>query len=174
MSARAYGLLFVALFLLDPAAAQSRADGLAAIILAAATEAADLKFPNEPSMLSVTNPTMGLYKPPGAGPFPAIVLASHCSGLGTISRFPNLSIGRWAKEMIERGYVVLLIDSQGARGVDTNCFAPKGATYHVRGALDVLQAAEHLRRFDFVEKRRIAAVGFSWGAMAALLAASKL
>jgi dienelactone hydrolase len=83
-------------------------------------------------------------------------------------------MGRWAKEMIERGYVVLLIDSQGARGVDTNCFEPKGAIYHVRGALDVLQAAEHLRMFDFVDKKRIAAVGFSWGAMADLLAASAL
>lgn len=165
-------LLVLLLTLPWPALAQERA--VAARIRAAAAEAGDLQFPSAPSTLSATNPTMGLYKPPGGGPFPAIVLAPHCSGLGVISRFPNLSIGRWAREMIERGYVVLLIDSQGARGVDTNCYEPKGHVYHVRGALDVLQAAEHLRAFDFVDKKRIAAVGFSWGGMVDLLAASKL
>lgn len=155
------------------AAGQGRADSAAADILVAATRADDLTFPTEATPFSVTNPRMGLYKPPGDGPFPAIVLAPHCNGLGSLSGYPNLSIGRWGKEMLDRGYVVLLIDSQGARGVDSTCIEPKKAVYHIRGALDVLQAALHLRSLAYVDKRRIAVVGFSWGAMAGLLAASK-
>lgn len=36
-----------------------------------------------------------------------------------------------------------------------------------------LQAAEHLRKLDFVAKDRIAIVGYSWGAMVAILASSQ-
>ncbi|MBS0536506.1 MAG: prolyl oligopeptidase family serine peptidase [Proteobacteria bacterium] len=154
-------------------AGHGRADSLAADILVAATRADDLTFPTEPVPFSVTNPRMGLYKPSGRGPFPAIVLAPHCNGLGSLNGYPNLSIGRWGREMLDRGYVVLLIDSQGARGIDSTCIEPKGAVYHIRGALDVLQAAAHLRTLGYVDKRRIAVVGFSWGAMAGLLAASR-
>lgn len=174
MSPMSPRLLLLLLLLAYPAAGQDRVDWLSARILAAAAQADDLTFPTEPTALSVTSPRMGLYKPAGPGPFPAIVLAPHCSGLGVNSGSPNLSIGRWAKEMLDHGYIVLLIDSQGARGVDSTCFEPKGAVYHVRGALDVLQATQHLRTIDYVDKKRIAAVGFSWGAMADLIAASKL
>jgi dienelactone hydrolase len=41
-----------------------------------------------------------------------------------------------------------------------------------RGARDALQAAEHLRQLTYVDTKRIALVGFSWGAMVGLLAAS--
>jgi dienelactone hydrolase len=36
-----------------------------------------------------------------------------------------------------------------------------------------LQAAEHLRKFEFVDKKRIALAGYSWGAMVGVLASSK-
>jgi dienelactone hydrolase len=42
-----------------------------------------------------------------------------------------------------------------------------------RGVKDALQAAEHLRSFDFVDKKRIALAGYSWGAMVGVLASSK-
>jgi dienelactone hydrolase len=38
---------------------------------------------------------------------------------------------------------------------------------------DALQAAEHLRTFDFVDKDRVTFVGYSWGAGVGLLASSK-
>jgi len=155
------------------AARQGHADSAATDILIAATRADDLIFSPDATPFSATNPRMGLYKPAGDGPFPAIVLAPHCNGLGSLSGYPNLSIARWGKEMLDRGYVVLLVDSQGARGVDSTCIEPKAAVYHIRGALDVLQASAHLRKLGYVDKRRIAVVGFSWGAMAGLLAASK-
>lgn len=173
MVSRAGWLCLLVLLQIVMAAELGRAGAAATDMLVAVTRAHDLTFPTEATALSVTNPRMGLYKPPGDGPFPAVVLVPHCNGLGSLGGYPNLSIGRWAKEMLDHGYVVLLIDSQGARGVDSTCMEPKAAVYHIRGALDVLQASAFLRTLNYVDKRRIAVVGFSWGAMANLLAASK-
>lgn len=114
---------------------------------------------------------MSLYKPEGAGPFPALVLVHQCGGLGS-GRWQNESMLAWAKEAVARGYVALLVDSLGPRGVDSVCFGPKGGVNFLRGVKDSLQAAEHLQKFDFVDKKRIALAGFSWGAMVGVLAAS--
>jgi dienelactone hydrolase len=144
----------------------------AALVLAQQPMAKDLKFPAEAVALSsVEKPQMALFKPEGAGPFPALVLVHQCGGLGT-ARWRNESMLNWAKEAVARGYVVLLIDSLGPRGVDTVCYGPKGGVHFARGVKDALQAAEHLQKFDFVDKKRIALAGYSWGAMVGVLASS--
>ena len=79
----------------------------------------------------------------------------------------------WARKAIQEGYAVLLLDSLGPRGVDTVCYGPKGGVHFLQGVRDALMAAEHLRKLDFVDKKRVAHVGFSWGAMVGLLANSK-
>jgi dienelactone hydrolase len=71
------------------------------------------------------------------------------------------------------GYVVLLVDSLGPRGVASVCDGPKAGVNFARGTRDALQAAEHLRRQRFVDRDRVALVGFSWGAMVGLLASSR-
>lgn len=114
---------------------------------------------------------MALFKPEGAGPFPALVLLHQCGGLGN-PRWQNESMLDWAKEAVARGYVALLVDSLGPRGVDTVCYGPKGGVFFSRGVKDALQAAEHLQKFDFVDRKRIALAGFSWGAMVSVLASS--
>lgn len=152
---------------------------LAAILFAAATlalaqqpMARDLQFPAEPvALLSIERPQMALFKPEGAGPFPALVLLHQCGGLGT-ARWRNESMLGWAKEAVARGYVALLVDSLGPRGVDTVCYGPKGGVLFSRGVKDALQAAEHLQKFDFVDGKRIALAGYSWGAMVGVLASS--
>ncbi|MBI3634634.1 MAG: dienelactone hydrolase family protein, partial [Candidatus Rokubacteria bacterium] len=115
---------------------------------------------------------MALYKPEGPGPFPALVLHHQCGGLGS-DRWQNVSMLDWAKEAVARGYVVLLLDSLGPRGVKTVCMGPQGGVTFPRGAKDALQAAEHLRTFDFVDKTRVAVAGYSWGAMVAVLVSGK-
>lgn len=141
-------------------------------LLAAASLAKDLEFPKKPSSFSFfTVPEMSLYKPDGPGPFPALVLHHQCGGLGA-DRWQNVSMLDWAKEAVARGYVALLIDSLGPRGVKTVCMGPQGGVNFARGVRDALQAAEHLRKFDFVDKKRIALAGYSWGAMIAVLASS--
>jgi dienelactone hydrolase len=137
----------------------------------AATQVKDLTFPTVPSTVSANDPRMTLLKPDGSGPFPAIVLHHQCAGLRTKGG-PNRSMVTWAQEAVRRGFVVLLIDSLGPRGVDDVCAGPKGGVNFARGVRDAMQAADHLRALPFVDKRRVAHIGFSSGAMAALLASN--
>ncbi|MCC6535507.1 MAG: dienelactone hydrolase family protein [Burkholderiales bacterium] len=169
-----YELAALSFSLLLAASAEVCAQITSARLLAASTQAKDLDFPTEVSRLSVLSyPRMALYKPEGQGPFPALVLHHQCGGLSR-ARWQNVSMLNWAKEAVARGYVALLIDSLGPRGVDTVCMGPRGGVNLMRGVKDALQAAEHLRQFDFVDKSRIALAGYSWGAMVGVAASSKL
>ena len=69
-------------------------------------------------------------KPEGACPFPAVVIMHDCSGLGSRS---SGAPGRWAKELVGRGHVVIMPDSFSTRGhPDGVCTDPspggRGAT----------------------------------------------
>jgi dienelactone hydrolase len=129
----------------------------------AATLAEDLTFPtNAEAADKLTSPRMALLKPAGEGPFPAIVIMHQCSG-------PKKAVVSWAHRAVARHYAVLLVDSLGPRGVLSVCYGPEAGVNLFRGARDALQAAEHLRRQQFVDADRVALVGFSWGAMVGLL-----
>ena len=78
----------------------------------------------------------------------------------------------WAQSAARQGFVVLLIDFLGPRDVDLVCLRTKNGVNLPRGVRDAMQAADHLRTLPFVDKRRVAHVGFSWGAMVALLASN--
>jgi dienelactone hydrolase len=139
----------------------------------AAAQVKDLEFPGKVTQLSsFSSPRMALLKPEGAGPFPALVLHHQCAGLRFRGR-QNQSMADWTRKAVRKGYVVLLLDSLGPRGVDTVCMGPKGGVHFGIGVRDALQATAHLRALDFVDAKRIAHVGFSWGAMVALLANSR-
>ena len=151
---------------------QALAQQPAGPIVGAALQARDLVFPSAPLPLSeFSNPRMAILKPDGPGPFPALVLHHQCGGLRR-GQWHNQSMLTWTRMAVERGFVVLLLDSLGPRGVDWVCTGPKGGVNLGRGVRDALQGAEHLRSFAFVDKKRIAHVGFSWGAMVGLLANS--
>lgn len=140
---------------------------------AGASRAPDLTFPDKVSELGMlTTPAMALYKPAGDGPFPALVLQHQCSGLGHGKR-QNQAMLEWARRAVSHGYVALLIDSLGPRGVESVCMGPQGGVTPMRGVRDALQAAAYLRQFDFVDKTRIAHAGYSWGAMMGLGLSSK-
>jgi dienelactone hydrolase len=75
--------------------------------MAASSQAPDLILPDVPSSLGMfSTPKMGLYRPEGTGPFPALVLHHQCSGL---REGKNTSMLNWAKEAVSRGYVVLML-----------------------------------------------------------------
>jgi dienelactone hydrolase len=164
MRAKWFGVA-AAVVLLNPHTANAQGQ------LAAATEAKDLTFPTTPSTSPVDGSRMTLLKPNGSGPFPAMVLHHQCAGLRTKGG-PNRSMGTWAQVAVQQGFVVLLIDSLGPRDVDLVCLGPKKGVNFPRGVRDALQAADHLRTLPYVDKRRVAHVGFSWGAMVALLGSS--
>lgn len=135
-------------------------------ILSSASQAPDLKFPDEAQELSASSPlAMAIYKPAGAGRFPALILVHTCGGLRPEMR-------NWTQQALSRGYVVFVIDSLGPRGLKTLCHPPSPVSIW-RGVKDSFQALDHLKRFEFVDPDRVGLMGFSWGAMVGLLTSSK-
>jgi dienelactone hydrolase len=104
-------------------------------------------------------------KPDGPGPFPAIVIMHDCSGLGPAS---SGAPGRWATELIQRGYVVILPDSFTTRGhADGICTVPlsqrRADVTPQRRARDAYAALVYLRAQPFVDPKRVGIMGGSHG-----------
>jgi len=127
-----------------------------------------VSFPGSTAMVW-ENPLslMGLLrKPDGDGPFPAVVLLHGCGGIN-----PQRD-DRWIEKLLNLGYVTLQIDSFKPRGISSVC------TYSGNDALDILQRrvvdAYDAKRFlagkPFVDRKRIALMGWSHGGMTTLQA----
>jgi dienelactone hydrolase len=110
-------------------------------------------------------PTGALHRPDGAGPFPAVVVLSGCLGVRSKD-------ARWAERLRERGYVTLVPDSFTGRGLTTleqRRDVCRGLTlWGGTRAADVRASLAHLRTLPDVDAGRMAVVGFSHGAWAAL------
>ncbi|MBI4638077.1 MAG: prolyl oligopeptidase family serine peptidase, partial [Candidatus Rokubacteria bacterium] len=68
----------------------------------------------------------------------------------------------WADELSREGYAVLVLDSFGARGITRVC-GDGGAFPGAARALDPFAAVRGLREVAWVDRSRIAAVGWSHG-----------
>ena len=105
-----------------------------------------------------------LAKPDGTGKFPAIVLWHTCGGVKDhVTRF-------WPEYFTSLGYVTLTIDSFGPRG-QSNCLkpvnlmaGPNGINKHI-AAGDAHGGLRYLASLPFVDPQRVAAMGFSYGAI---------
>jgi dienelactone hydrolase len=129
--------------------------------LARPFDAPDLAFPSQPRPLASGRESM-MFKPDGAGPFPALVIMPTCYGhLYTVNTFD------WAQRAVAHGYAALVVDPLAPRGIDDNCTRPL-ALPAGRILEDAFDAAEHLRKQDFVDPARVALLGFSQGAMIGL------
>ena len=128
-----------------------------ALLASSAVAAADLRV--GPDQIPAR-----LLKPEGPGPFPAIVLAHDCSGLGPKS---SGTPGRWAAELVALGYVVILPDSFSTRGFpDGVCTDPSRRRIDVsprNRARDAHDAAAYLRTLPYVDAKRIGLMGGSHG-----------
>jgi dienelactone hydrolase len=110
-------------------------------------------------------------KPDGPGPFPAVVIMHDCSGLGpTSSGAPD----RWARELVERGYVVVLPESFTTRGHASGvCTDPSPSRTEVspyRRVRDAYAALAYLRTLPFVDGQRVGLMGGSHGGTTTLAA----
>lgn len=97
-----------------------------------------------------------LYRPPGAGPFPAVVLLHGCEGL-------TASHHDWARWFRERGYVALVVDSWGPRGLTEICSFEGPEIDRFWRFDDAMGALRYLQSLGFVEPARIGAIGWSNG-----------
>ena len=97
-----------------------------------------------------------LTKPEGGGPFPAVVLLHTCGGLQ-----PHVTVD-WATYLKELGYVTLAVDSFGSRGLGP---CPNSLlSDKPRIMMDAYGGFDYLKSLPYVDKHKIAVMGFSLGA----------
>ena len=103
-----------------------------------------------------------LTEPEGAGPFPAVALMHSCLGLPANRRAIAARLAGW-------GYAALFVDEFASRGLKETC-----AVDFPEAVADAYGALAFLARRPEVDPARVAVVGFSQGADAALtIAASR-
>ncbi|MGL4727295.1 MAG: dienelactone hydrolase family protein [Bosea sp. (in: a-proteobacteria)] len=62
-----------------------------------------------------------LYRPDGPGPFPAVIALHGCGGLFNKQDLPSARHADWGRRLAAQGFMVLLPDSFGSRGLGSQC-----------------------------------------------------
>ena len=121
-----------------------------------------VRFPNMTPGTPVTI-TATLVRPDGPGPFPAVVLLHGCAGI-------EAQAFRWARWLAERGYVALVVDSFGPRGVKGDCRSGPGDPPITARFDDAFGALRYLQSLPEIRADRVAAIGWSQGGVYAMAA----
>ena len=112
-----------------------------------------------------------LYKPEGAGPFPAVVGLHSCAGLFDRSGAVASRYRDWAQHLVKSGFAVLYPDSHGSRGLGSQCAVRHGPVRTERERVaDANAARRWLQTQSFVQPERVTLLGWSTGAVAVLWA----
>ncbi|MCC7196791.1 prolyl oligopeptidase family serine peptidase [Candidatus Peregrinibacteria bacterium] len=115
-----------------------------------------------------------VYKPVGNGPFSAVVVLHGCSGLMTGT---NGGIGSeftyWGNLLSAEGYVVIFVDSFTTRNISTVCGDGTILNEATVRPLDAYAGLSYLEDQAYVNGDKIALMGWSNGASAALSSMAK-
>lgn len=131
----------------------------------AAAQAQTVRFPS----IAVGNAAAGpevsgwMYRPGGSGPFPALILAHTCAGVGNHTDV-------WGKLLASWGYLVVAPDSFASRGEKNVCGRGNVVSGGMRVA-DIAGALDFLKAQPFVARERIGLIGHSHGGWTAVRAA---
>jgi dienelactone hydrolase len=110
-----------------------------------------------------------LYRPAGAGPFPAVVALHTCDGLATGGAPIDARYQEWGERLMAAGFAVLFPDSFGSRGLTSQCRLRQHAVRASRTRSNDANAARHwLQAQPFVIADRVSLMGWSHGASTAL------
>ncbi len=143
-------------------------------LLTAAQAQEIVKFPaSQPNESHPVQLRGALYKPPGHGQFPAVILMHGCGGWQPAVRF---TLQGYADSYRRRGFVVLNLDSFGARYYNGDEMCADNAK--LRAAIDyrtadAYDAGHFLRALDYVDGRNVFLMGQSNGGSVAMRAALK-
>jgi dienelactone hydrolase len=140
----------------------------AAAMPALAAEPTKIAFPSNGT--PAVQLTGYLYRPVGPGPFPAIVALHGCGGIMTRQGGFQKRDRDWADRFTDAGIAVLFPDSFNPRGVPEVCtlksedrpIVPFGRAADANGAADWLAAQ------PFIDKNRLALIGWSHGGSSTL------
>jgi dienelactone hydrolase len=112
-----------------------------------------------------------LYRPAGTGPFPAVVGLHGCDGVITAGGKVGANYANWGERLAAAGFLLLLPDSFGSRGLGSQCRASdRRVRAFVERVADAQAARQWLQRQSFVINDRVSLLGWSNGAIATLWA----
>ena len=124
-------------------------------------------FPSKDADITSGEPTRlqgRIMRPAGPGPFPAVVLLHGCSGLYTKAGALSARHLWWARTLRDQGYLVMLVDSFGPRGIAEQCSqTDRRVRASIERKRDAWGALAFLRGRPDVQGERIAALGWSHG-----------
>jgi dienelactone hydrolase len=110
-----------------------------------------------------------LFRPDGAGPFPAVIGLHGCEGLLGRNGTVEARYSDWAEHLTKAGFVVIYPDSYGSRGLGPQCAIRRRA---IRTDLERVADANAARRWlqtqSYVKADHISLLGWSHGGVAAL------
>lgn len=115
-----------------------------------------------------------LYRPPGPGPFPAVVAMHGCGGLWRASGQLSTRHSDWGERLAAAGFLVLMPDSYGSRKLGSQCGVKDLTVRASRERVVDANAARHwLQLREDVLPAAISLIGWSGGGSAILAAARK-
>ena len=145
--------------MLGPMRDTLRAAALVASVLLSGCAPAAVSFPNAtpgaPLRISAQE-----FRPAASGPSPAVVLLHGCHGVSASNR-------EWGAWLAERGYVALVVDSWGPRGIMEAC-TPGQELPNTARFDDAVGALRWLHARPYVDPRRVGIMGWSNGGVFAL------
>jgi dienelactone hydrolase len=124
---------------------------------------------NDPAIKAISG---ALFKPTGAGPFPAVVYMIGCGGIDPPPVRTQQKVA--IDHLLGNGVAILIVDSFTPRnepnGVCANLGGEKAIQYATRGSNDALAAVAVLKGMPEIDAKHIFLVGFSLGGISSLLA----
>lgn len=112
-----------------------------------------------------------LFRPEGAGPFPAVIGLHNCTGLANASGRLGARYRDWGEHLARQGFAVLFPDSNGSRGLGSQCAVnPRTLRADRERVADAVAARIWLQQQSWVVADRVSLLGWSSGAISALWA----
>jgi dienelactone hydrolase len=111
-----------------------------------------------------------LFKPDGAGPFPAVVALHGCEGLYGPANNLSIRYRDWAERLVKAGFAVIFPDSYGSRGHGNQCRVRMTLRADRERMADANATRVWLQTQPFVKPERVSLLGWSGGGISVLWA----